>query len=63
MFLSSELRDAYLRPLMICKMYHVCDLGKISESVREKSKRYIQNGDDIDRTDNCWLVVLRLTAL
>ena len=23
------------------QMYHVCDLGKISESVREKSKRHI----------------------
>ena len=33
------------------QIYHVCDLGKISESVREKSKRYIQNGGDIDRTD------------
>ena len=32
-------------------MYHVCDLGKISESAREKSERDIQNGDDIDRTD------------
>ena len=32
-------------------MYHVCDLGKISESAREKSERDIQNGDDIDSTD------------
>ena len=33
------------------QMYHVCDLGKISENVRVKSEREIQNGDDIDRTD------------
>ena len=33
------------------QMYPVYDLGKISESVREKSERYMQNGDDIDRTD------------
>ena len=33
------------------QMYNVCDLGKISESVRERSERDIQNGDDIDRTD------------
>ena len=32
-------------------MYHVYDLRKISESIREKSERDIQNGDDIDRTD------------
>ena len=32
-------------------MYHVCDRGKISESVREKSERNKQNGDDIDLTD------------
>ena len=33
------------------QMYHICDLRKISESVREKSQRDIQNGDDIDRTN------------
>ena len=32
-------------------MYHVCDLGKISESVREKLERDIQNGGDIDSID------------
>ena len=45
------------------QMYHLCDLGKISESVREKamgnlylffrekSEQDMQNGDDIDQTD------------
>lgn len=33
------------------QMYNVCDVGKISEGVREKLDRDIQNGDDINRTD------------
>ena len=33
------------------QMYNVCDLGKISESVREKPNRDLQNGDEINRTD------------
>ena len=33
------------------QIYHVYDSGKIFESVREKSERDIQNGDEIDRTD------------
>ena len=31
------------------QIYHVCDLGNISESVRGKLERYIQNGDDSDK--------------
>ena len=30
------------------QVYHMCDLGKISESERKKSERDLQNGDDID---------------
>ena len=33
------------------QMHHMCYLGKISESMREKSERDIQNGDEFDRTD------------
>ena len=33
------------------QMYNVCDVGEISESIREKLDRDIQNGDDINRTD------------
>ena len=49
--LSSELRHEYLRPLMICKCMPCVTSKKISESVREKLERDIQNSDDIDCTD------------
>ena len=40
--LSSDLRHAYVRPLMVCKYITCVIFGKLSESEREKAERNIQ---------------------